>query len=825
MKILSKILALIILVFALLYGLFLLANMGKLNQPIKVALEYFLNIQLNELGFQDGTLNSKEIIIPTKNGKLLISDLNMHVEYSEDSFKFTLNPGKICIINNEGELIIDGQYSGRFIRSLFKTDHYSTELNFSNIVIADLVDIRNKPYQNGFISYTHHKLAQQHLIAFNLNFDNSTYLQASNDQDGKKVRITGKNIPLGVYTIFEKISPNNRLVKFFQEFIKNGYVTEADFLLDINKEILTKDSIVGKATIQKLDFSYDPNLPLLKNMDIDIDVLDSNVTFKINGAYSSDISLYQGLILMNWQGIETTELKITAKAHGPATSLTDFITTTQHHEMNKANIDLRKIIGQADLDIYIDIPLKPGTKNIYNISADIAGASLSIFKNYVNLKNATIKGVFNGDQVLLNGVGEINNFKSNLDFALNLADKTDYSHKLNIKTYFKALNNKSDSKTKIAFLSLLDGDSLIDFVYTNKNSKGFITVDSDITGLDLYFDKLGIRKKKNDKSRLVISGAFTDPTKGRIDFYVSSQSGLKTNGTILIDSNKATADIKEIKHKQTDLSAQIVLDKNLFEANIKGKTLDLSEADMLHFLEKERDGGSTKLALAIERIKLKDDIWLDGVKAKFECDNLRCFSGYIDSKIGSKSLEVLLTTKEDKEEWLIKCSNAGALLRGLDMYNSMRAGNLILNLTTSRKEVKLGNIIPIHSGNFSFERFMLHDAPTMTRMVSFVSLPGFISMISGNKDIAFLGMNGTFSFQNNIISINNSSANGPYFDFTLKGNIDTQKRFMDIQGYVNPQLYGISSVIGSIPLVGRIFTGNKNHQGLVSKSYRLKEKY
>ena len=50
------------------------------------------------------------------------------------------------------------------------------------------------------------------------------------------------------------------------------------------------------------------------------------------------------------------------------------------------------------------------TKNIYNISADITGASLSIFKNYVNLTNASIKGVFNGDKVLLNGAGKINNF-------------------------------------------------------------------------------------------------------------------------------------------------------------------------------------------------------------------------------------------------------------------------------------------------------------------------------------------------------------------------------------------------------------------------------
>lgn len=824
MKILSKILALIILVCAGFYGLFLGATMGKLNQPIKTILEYFLNVKLVGLHFQDSTLSSKEVIILSRAGKLMISDLNIHIEFSPNFFDFTIDPGRICITNNEDELIVDAKYFGKFTRSIFK-NNYSTQLNFSEIVISDLTDIHNKPYNNGLVTYSNRKSEQADYIAFDLNFDNSSLLQASSDQDSGKVKITGKNIPLGAYTIFEKIAPDNGLVEFFQKFVKNGHITEMDFLLDIKREILTKDSLIGKAKIQNLDFSYDPDLPQLKNMDMDIDVLDSDITFRLNRAYSSDIVLSQGLILMNWKGLDNSELKITAKAHGPATSLTDFITLQQHQEMNKANIDLRKILGQADLDINIAIPLKPGTKNLYNISANITKASLSIFKNYVELTHSTIKGIFNGDEVLLSGTGKINNFNSDLDFILNLTDKTKFSHKLDIKTHFKISNNPSDARNKIAFLSLLGGSSVLDFTYTNKDSKGIIAIDADITNLDLYFDKLGIRKKQNDKSNLVVTGTFTDPTKGEIDFSVSSKSGLKTTGTIHINSNKATADIREIKHKKTDLTAKIVLDKNLFDASIHGKILDLSDADMLQFLEKERDSGSTKLALSIDRIRLKDDIWLDNVKAKFECDPVRCFSGYIDSKIGSRSLELLLTAKQDKEEWLINCSNAGALLRGLDMYNSMRAGHLTLNLTTSRKEVKPGHIIPIHSGKFSFERFMLHDATTMTRMISFISLPGFIGMISGNKEITFLSMTGDFSFQNNILSISSSFAKGPYFDFTLKGKIDTKKRLMDIYGHVNPELYGISSVVGSIPIIGRVFTGNKNHQGLVSKSYSLKEKY
>lgn len=825
MGILSKLLWLIIFSLSGFYALFLTINAGKLNQPIKSVLEYFFNAQAVEFSFQDGTVKAKEVTILSKTGKLRISNLNIDVNYSDGSLGFTIAPGEICVTTDKDELIARAEYSGKIIKNILKNTH-STELNFSKIAISNLADIHNKPYKNGLLTYSYHISAQGQYTNFDLNFGESAYLRASSVENSGKIKLMGENIPLKAYIIFEKIVPNNKLVVFFQEFIKNGYITKADFLLDTNQELLTKNSLIGKAKIQKMDLSYNPELPQLKKMDLDIDILDSNITFKINSAYSSDLLLSDGLILMNWQGIDNTELKITAQAHGSAMSLTDFISEEQHQEMNKANIDLRKIIGKTDIDISINIPLKAGTKNSYNISANITGVSLAIFKNYVKLTNASLQGLFNGDQVLFQGLGKINNFKSDLSFIFNLTDKTEFSNKLDIKTYLKFSDDSSGSNTnKLGFLSILGGGSVINLTYINKDSKGIITADSDITDLDLYFDKLGIRKKQNDESKLVVKGIFVDPTEGMIDFSVASHSGLKTNGSVKINSNKTTINIKEIKHKETNLSANIILDKNLFDANIRGKALDLSDANMLRFLKKERDGGATKLALNIERIKLKDDIWLENATAKFECDNLRCFAGYFDSKIGSKSLEILLTANGSQEEWLVKCSNAGALLRGLDMYNSMRAGNLTLNLTTSRKEIKPGHIIPIHSGKFSFERFMLHDAPTMTRMVSFISLPGFVSMISGNKDIAFVGMNGNFTFQNNILSIVNSSADGPYFGFTLKGDIDTQKRFMDIYGHVTPQLYGISSLIGSIPIIGRIFTGNEQHQGLVSKSYRLKEKY
>ena len=246
---------------------------------------------------------------------------------------------------------------------------------------------------------------------------------------------------------------------------------------------------------------------------------------------------------------------------------------------------------------------------------------------------------------------------------------------------------------------------------------------------------------------------------------------------------------------------------------------------MLQFLEKERDGGNSRLKINIDRVKLKDNIWLSDLKLMFECDANRCFSGYIDSKIGSKDIEMLLTAEDDREDWLITCNDAGAFLKGIDAYDSMKSGKMLLKVSTSRKEVRPGEIIPILDGTFTFERFKLQDTPAITRLVSFVSLPGFLSIITGNKDIYFSGMNGKFSFENDLLKIENSFASGPYFDFSMKGDIDIRNKKLNLKGHVNPALYGVSAIVGSIPVIGRIFTGNKKHRGLVSGTYKIKDKY
>ena len=86
-------------------------------------------------------------------------------------------------------------------------------------------------------------------------------------------------------------------------------------------------------------------------------------------------------------------------------------------------------------------------------------------------------------------------------------------------------------------------------------------------------------------------------------------------------------------------------------------------------------------------------------------------------------------------------------------------------------------------------------------------------------------MSGKFSFQDGVLNVSRSQATGPFFDFSLSGSVNTINRTIDLKGQVTPALYGISAVISSVPVIGKIFTGDKKHRGIMSAPYKIKDSY
>jgi hypothetical protein len=844
MKILFNLLILKILSVFLFAFIIYELNKGNLDLPIKHAIEYYFQLK----GF-DTKVTNLEIIndkisieslkisknnITFKLDNIIIDhNLDIKLNYKKSKFFADISIAKIIGINQENQEFFSSNINFSY-ENFFLRRKSVASTNLDNLLYQDIFSSTQNQVilKNGKAIIDYRASKNKNHYDVEISFGNGS-CGILHGYIGKEINLSGsiKKLPLILYKPIYYMHPKDDLMIWLNGFIKDGMIESSEFKIDLTEQDIqnnnyNKDNVNGFAKINNLKFIYHDDMPPLSQMQIDISQEGLTTIFKVNKANSTNILIENGLISMDWKGHDKTILLGTAQAHGPANGLIDLIPVRTQKSLQEGNIDLKKINGSADIDIKMDIPLKNEIENSYDIRANISGSSLALFNDQVRLEDAKMDAQFDGRTLKINSKGKINDFDSEIKFHQNFLDQKEFEHKLNITTSLVAGSSDKDKQgRKIGFVNLRAGSSKLDFEYISINNEGKISLNSDFKNLDLYFDKLGIHKNKGETADFVLNGTMKSPSSGNINFNLTGANNLHIKGSVNITNKGSDIILHNINHRETKISSKISTNKDLMDISVKGQALDLSNADMLQFLEKERESGATKMQVSVNKVRLKNDIWLDNLEMKIECNKVKCYSGKIDANIGSKTIKANLGEENELENWLIESGNAGATLRGIGAYNDMRAGTMSLVIKTIRKEVKPGEIVPIVNGKFEFNRFVLHNAPSLSKLVSVVSLPGFVGMIRGNEDIIFSKMNGEFTFQEGILKISESEATGPFFGFTMKGKIDTTTKTMELKGHVNPALYGASAVVGAIPIIGNLFKGNENHRGFVSAPYVIKESY
>ncbi|MFP3017903.1 MAG: DUF3971 domain-containing protein [Candidatus Tisiphia sp.] len=814
-------LSIIVCTIVVILTLLIFSSKGYLDKPIKKIIEFYLDkkamkIRIGNLQVRNNILSIDKIFMDLANnaqGEITNFKISFIIDdiTTKPLILSTIDIDSFSLISKDNQPVINAQISARSIVDFFK-NKIETQLNLGPIKNISLLDSYGEklPDGEGFCSYNSKiSRASKKSINCKLEFGDKAYLLFNSVLDGSIIQATGnaQNIPIMIYQIVEKIIPDNQVILFLQEYMKGGYIRNGEFDFNFDKNSLEKNisletALKVKLHVVDLEYQYDKDYPPLRKIDTDVTISGLSVKFILNQAYSSN-SLISGGITFDWQGMDKSNFIVNANAKGSVNDLIDFISSEDYNKVKKQGIDLKKITGIANSKIGIIIPISPVIKNTYDISTIITGVNGKAFSDNVILKNAKITGTFNGDKVNLIGIGKINGYDSNLLIDVNVTDNNqdDYQNLLKVKTTIVGNNQK------VGILKLISGNSVLDFEYKEqKDGKSLIKANTNLKNLEFYIDKISIHKKLGSEANFTLTGKLYNNLNGDIDFNLSGENNLKIVGKVKVAEDKYDVTLPVIKYNTTDLVGNLLLGKDSLNAKIQGRQLDLSESNMMQFLEKEGDAKNIHLTVDVDRVRLKNNIMLDKLNLQIDCNKIKCFSGSLNSKIGTRSFKMLLTDKKDLEQWIVTCDNAGALFRGIGMYNKMKSGIINLTLDTKRYDAKKGEVIPIVDGTFDIKHFVTTDVPFLTRMVSVVSFPGFMSFILNNKDIMFRNMTGRFSYIGNTINIADTSATGPFFDFTMQGTIDTNKHQMKLKGNVIPSFFFASNVITKVPIIGKIFS-------------------
>lgn len=156
-----------------------------------------------------------------------------------------------------------------------------------------------------------------------------------------------------------------------------------------------------------------------------------------------------------------------------------------------------------------------------------------------------------------------------------------------------------------------------------------------------------------------------------------------------------------------------------------------------------------------------------------------------------------------------KIQNVGELFHLMDTHNGLDGGTA----TLQGKRAK--TLDPI-TGAFEISPYHLNKSPTFGRLLQAVSITGLLQAL-GDEGITFDTATSDFTYTNKVLRFEEGVTNNSNVGFTFSGGINLADNTVAMQGTAIP-LYGLSKIIGMIPIIGTLVTGD---EGVFAANYSI----
>ena len=206
---------------------------------------------------------------------------------------------------------------------------------------------------------------------------------------------------------------------------------------------------------------------------------------------------------------------------------------------------------------------------------------------------------------------------------------------------------------------------------------------------------------------------------------------------------------------------------------------------------------------------------LTDVLLKLRDDGVGWDTAELNARIAGSTATLSLGYRPEagKRRLTAATDDAGALLRALDVTDSVRGGRLRLS--------GLGEPgVPARpvTGQVELEDYRVVGAPLLARILNALSVTGLIELLQG-EGLTFSQAAGDVTWGDDLITLGNVRTSGGALGLTAGGKIDLAAGTLALEGTIVP-LYGLNRVVGMIPLLGDLLSGGAG-QGIFAATYDL----
>tara|TARA_Y100000590_G_C15737109_1_gene1018959 strand:- start:1089 stop:4190 length:3102 start_codon:yes stop_codon:yes gene_type:complete len=616
----------------------------------------------------------------------------------------------------------------------------------------------------------------------------------------------------------ENILPPVR--KWYVTSVMNGVITDGTVNLSLSAEeiknkSINPESIDIKVSVKEVDLKYLKNLPKLSGASGEISITPSTFQAELQSGKIKSIPITEGYLQMTKDNFNVWNSELNFQGVGDSYTILEILNHNPLNIVDKFGVKPYQVSGISMSKVKLEFPVRTDLNlNMidFSISSRLEKFSVRNIYNNLNLSDAEMVLQASKKNLEVFGMGKLNNVNANILWKQDLNNVEQAS--VNVSGI---VNSKELDMWGYDTSDFLNGNLFFDIeAQLNNNSINKANLYLDFIDSSVNIPILYLNKRKGDFGKLTfkLNNALEDKLKLE-NINIDTESFF-ANGMLEVDRNNniTRGDFSKIQFSGNDFSLSVRPRKpNGYIVAINGKKVNLEPIIDSFFDSSDYNLPALKISAQVKEIRLGSSRVLNDAIGELFYDSEKINSlnakGLINAQYPFKF--TMSTSDSGERELTLVSKDAGGLAKTTGLFDDAEGGQLNI-----KAKIDNADLSPQVEGRMYIENIRLINVPTLARILTLASLTGIINILNGEGVLIVRG-DVPFKYDGNNLSINNARAFGPSLGINIDGQIDNLNNKISVTGTLVPA-YTINSVLGQIPLVGRLLIGKKG-SGIFAVSF------
>lgn len=620
--------------------------------------------------------------------------------------------------------------------------------------------------------------------------------------------------------------------------LSRGRINDARLSLkgSLSGNDLVLDDIEGDLGLAGFTTGYLEGMPPVTNVDGTAKFTSTTFDISIERGVLGKLSVTGGTVDFSELDAEFPHTDIDINVVGPLGDVLALLESDPLGYASELGLDPGKAKGNARIELAFDFPAKLALKLSeveIHANADLSGVELPGLVGNHGIHSGDLVLKLDKEKMRIEGIAALGEAPVTLATERYFTEKAPFRWQYRVQASIDAADRKEFGLDFAPFTApFLEGAVDADILFTQLDGgRGTLVAGLDLRNAVMTLPGFGWAKGSGVSGQAEASLVFVNDRLAAIQSFEFNAAGMQAGGRVLFnEAGDALNGIEfsHVRNGETDVTASVTVGVDgTFDIAISGASFDASP-----LIGGDEDTGETRTAVAtapdgakpaalppirisaeIGRVLLAPDRSVSDVRGFALRDGGVWRSADLQGLVGdNKETRLVLTPQDGFRRLEITSSDAGTALRTLGIYDDMRNGQL--KLVANLQDGEEASV----KGGVEIQDFQIVNAPTFARVLSAPSVAGVINMAQG-QGVNFARMQVPFEIEGKQAAIEDARAFGTEIGLSATGTVDLERDRVDISGTLVPA-YAVNSLIGQIPILGEIITGEKGG-GLFAANYSL----